>query len=328
MYKEKAMTKIIPFVLFILLSTTAIVYPCMWDRDTIYMEKSKFPEVIELITGKFRRHSKAFYKWRIEDRLDKLKGQEKEQWYDDLAVSYEKTGQLDKAIELALKRLDKNPKRYENLANLGTFYIHKKEYKKGIEYIGKAIEVNPDAHFGREIYQKYLVEFMLYIKQKHGAVSFPLKEKFDEYLMDRLNKNNFLPENERKKAIKGVLGMMRFGNFDSPVLLEALAHLLSPFYQGGETQLAARALLKASYKFEYDKKIRNMYRKDIDRILSLQVINGVEEDRDKKFEIIEKELNQELEEGRAYFEEIVEDEQRWIETSSDPEEEFRKKYYK
>ena len=53
------------------------------------------------------------------------------------------------------------------------------------------------------------------------------------------------------KAITGVLGMMKFGNHDSPVLLEALGDLLvSRGYDTDGKRLAARAYLKASYSAE------------------------------------------------------------------------------
>src|SRR5687768_12330427 len=45
---------------------------CLWDSDTIKMERSRFPGTLELITGKFLRHSPEFYEWRIRDRLKRL----------------------------------------------------------------------------------------------------------------------------------------------------------------------------------------------------------------------------------------------------------------
>lgn len=34
---------------------------CLWDYDTLAMERSRFPSTLELITGKFLRHSPEFY---------------------------------------------------------------------------------------------------------------------------------------------------------------------------------------------------------------------------------------------------------------------------
>src|SRR5947207_15309999 len=81
------------------------VAACLWDYDTLKMERQRFPGTLEISTGKFLRHSPAFYEWRVKDRLAKL---EKEptnlDWHDDLAVAYDKLGQTDKAIEVMLKK--------------------------------------------------------------------------------------------------------------------------------------------------------------------------------------------------------------------------------
>lgn len=53
------------------------------------------------------------------------------------------------------------PGRYETAANLGTFYLHAGIFKKVLAYIEKALKINPDAHFGREKYQKLLVEYII-----------------------------------------------------------------------------------------------------------------------------------------------------------------------
>src|SRR5262245_28661274 len=103
----------------------SVAVACLWDYDTIQMERARFPSTLELITGKFLRPSPEFYEWRIRDRLKKLEADPKNAAYlDDLAVAYNKTGQHDKAIETMLKQEKLNPGRYETAANLGTFYFH------------------------------------------------------------------------------------------------------------------------------------------------------------------------------------------------------------
>jgi hypothetical protein len=92
---------------------------CLWGSDTLEEERRQFPSVLELITGKFRRHSPAFYEWRIEDRKKRLKQEpENVDLYDDLAVAHEKTGQTDLAIETILKKEKISPGLYETYANL------------------------------------------------------------------------------------------------------------------------------------------------------------------------------------------------------------------
>jgi hypothetical protein len=45
-----------------------LLHACIWDYDTLAMERQRFPHALELITGKFLRHSAAFYEWRVQDR--------------------------------------------------------------------------------------------------------------------------------------------------------------------------------------------------------------------------------------------------------------------
>ena len=68
-------------------------FGCLWDRDTLWMENKKFPMALELITGKFRRHSKHCYEWRQQEVLAMLKTNPKYlRLLDDLGVSYDKIG--------------------------------------------------------------------------------------------------------------------------------------------------------------------------------------------------------------------------------------------
>ena len=136
---------------------------CLWDHDTIRMERAAFPDVHEVLAGKFTRHSRAYYEWRIEDRERRLKEKPDDpNLTDDLAVAFDKTGRTDEAIALMRKSRERDPMRYETLANLGTFLIHAGKFEEGLTFIRKAIEVNPDAHFGREIVQAQLVEYVLF----------------------------------------------------------------------------------------------------------------------------------------------------------------------
>lgn len=139
-----------------------VIFACIWDYDTIKMEQSRFPSVLELITGKFLRHSPEFYEWRIKDRLKRLENEPTNvNLLDDLAVAYDKTDQHDKAIAITQNTEKIKPGRYETAVNLGTFYFHSGKFEEGLPQIEIALKINPDAHFGREYYQKVLVEYLL-----------------------------------------------------------------------------------------------------------------------------------------------------------------------
>ena len=37
----------------------SFAFGCLWDYDTLLQERSRFPDTLEIITGKFLRHSSA-----------------------------------------------------------------------------------------------------------------------------------------------------------------------------------------------------------------------------------------------------------------------------
>lgn len=139
---------------------------CYWDTDTLLMERKQFPHTLELITGMFLQHGPEFYHWRIQDRERKVEQfPDSLSLFDDLAVAYDKVGDHERAILTAQLTELKAPERYETCANLGTFYLHNGQFPKGIQYLQKAIKINPDAHFGRERFQVYLAEYLLSLGQ-------------------------------------------------------------------------------------------------------------------------------------------------------------------
>jgi hypothetical protein len=102
-----------------LAATFAVVFAanclaCLWDSDTLQMERLRFPGVLEIITGKFVRHSQAYYEWRITDRKKKLESNPGDPaLIDDLAVAYAKLGRPEEGIPL-LERVFKLPESIKN----------------------------------------------------------------------------------------------------------------------------------------------------------------------------------------------------------------------
>jgi|SRR5579884_1629376 len=317
----------------------SVLLACMWDFDTLEQERSRFPTVLELITGKFPRHSRAFYEWRIQDREHKLQGDPDNLAYiDDLAVAYDKIGQHARAIDIMQAAEKKNPRRYETEANLGTFYIHAGHFKKGLEHIDQALRLNANAHFGREKYQRLLVQYLL-TRRHGGKLSLPLaaeqdptsgkvfRKTFAAFLRDQHPAKR--PDSaDRQAAIKGVLGMMRFGQFDSPILLEALGSLLSdgPAYPHEDAKrLAARAYLQASYAVQ-DTATRQDYRALAAQVLEMQTMNRATM-APLPLGVLESSFKEELAEAQAWYETVERDEQTWIREGKNPEVEFTRKYY-
>ncbi len=305
---------------------------CLWDYDTLKTERARFPDALELITGRFPRHSKAFYEWRAADRRARLeKTPDDPALYDDLSVALEKLGRGEEAIEVARQAEAKWPDRYEVQANLGTFLLHAGRFEEGLRHIDRALQINPDAHFGREVYQKALVEYL--IAKGGPKPSLPLATAdemgrlsgdFAKFLAARLpGAPAKLPAAARKRALKGVLGMMRFGNHDSPILLEAAAHLLSddPFqHKEDAKQLAARAYLRAA---QARPESAEAY-----RALAAAVMKTQTARREQPMPLarIEEALAAELVVAEREAAAVVADEARWIAEGVDVDAAFARKY--
>lgn len=336
-------------VVLLLLTVPGSVLACLWDHDTIAVERRRFPSILELITGKFLRHSTEYYEWRIGDRSKRIMAEpENAALYDDLAVAYDKTGRQDLAIETILKVETFSPGRYETQANLGTFHIHAGQFEQGLQHIEKAIEINPEAHFGREVYQKLLVEYVLWKSAGDSQLSLHPDHQFwtQEFQIRGfawfvVHKQGLLKDEdteypkladqdeavaELKRAIKGVSGMMRFGHHDSPILLDALADLLrSTGYDDDAKLLASRALLQASYNSN-DEKSRRWYAGRAEEMVFFQTPDGrgddgiTVEELDRRFQV-------ELKDAEAWYEQIRRDELKWIAEGKDVDAEFADKYY-
>jgi tetratricopeptide (TPR) repeat protein len=315
---------------------------CLWDYDTIAMERQQFPTVLELLSGKFLRHSPEFYYWRLRRREAELRHRPASlSDLDDMAVAYSKLGLDSPAIALMRQADALRPGRYETLANLGTFYLHSGRLEAGIDLIGKALEVNPDAHFGRERYQRLLAAYVLE-RRAGGAPLLPLQPSavhpmavgdggeggnFYHYLV---REGLIDPERHGKtedegvaEALKGIAGMMRFGRHDSPVLLEALGDLLmQDGDQGAARQLAARAYLLASYRAPASKEA---YREKA----KLAVVEQYDGPQGKRLglEEVEALFAEELAEGQAFYDALAAQEHAWILAGVDADSAYAAHFY-
>src|SRR5436190_16209332 len=124
------------------------------------MERRRFPGVLEVLAGKFVRHSPAYYEWRIRDRTRRMRSPADDPALaDDLAVAYSKLGRHAEGIALLEQVLEAHADRYETLANLGTIHMLAGDLKTGKVLIDRSIVLNPHAHFARENYQSLPAEY-------------------------------------------------------------------------------------------------------------------------------------------------------------------------
>jgi len=210
---------------------------CIWDRDTLAAEAKGLPEALLVITGRFDRNPPLYYEI-MARRVEREIAREPNRLdlYDDLAVAYDRLGEGDKAIEWMerkkqiLERLpEKAPRQkdalYRYYANIGTFYAHRwlreggslekpGDLKAAHAALTRAIEINPDAHFGREIFQVWAIEWMLDAETK---------ESLGSWISGRRHEREMSTE----MAVQGLSGLIVLGNaWESVDIFEALAYAL------------------------------------------------------------------------------------------------------
>jgi hypothetical protein len=148
----------------------------------------RFAMVHDVIHERFPWHGKAYYQERNRLIQVALKNEEagkpSEKYFallDDLGVGMERLGRHQEAVDLMRNKLKKQQALglkdrdlYSTYANLGTFLVlwqleeglknveaARNRLKESLEWIHKSIQVNPEAHFGREIWQAVILEFIL-----------------------------------------------------------------------------------------------------------------------------------------------------------------------
>ncbi len=296
---------------------------CLWDRDTLAAEQARFPETAQLITGTFPRHSREFHEWRAKECLKLIDaGADVPSTHDDLAVSQHKLGDHKAAIATMMRKEKLFPGQYETYSNLGTFYIYTGQLEDAMKHIRKALAINENAHFGREKYQLWLVEWLQSRKQPDpkdelsGIEIFEGKARgFAQFLSTHAGLN----EKERGTAVRGVLGMMWFADHNNPLLLEALGDLL--VFGPQETNAAQLAGLSYLHAARMTKDETEKARLTRLSEIAVSMTYGFEENGR-----LASLLDRGLAKGREYMEQVRKDEMEWIAAGEDAAALFQKKY--
>ncbi len=221
--------------------------PCLWDSDTLDTELRGLPESFDLVIGRWHRHSDAYY----EDRVARLKTKSMLELadFDDLAVAYEHLGQREQAIDVMARKAEalvESPNRehqYRYHANLGTFYAHSGRFDDALMQLRRAIEINPDAHFGRERFQIELIEYVAKAKKdpeiwRHSSflrfADYNLSQPIVEYragITVGQNEGHMYRDGggdrelDWNEAHKAIGGMLRFGGLEGAELYRSLGEL-------------------------------------------------------------------------------------------------------
>jgi hypothetical protein len=130
---------------------------------------------------------------------------------------------------------------YRYLANVGTFWVHRwaragsdpakiAEVKKARDFIARASELNPDAHFGREPYQLKALDWIIApTLEAPPSDSLPGFLDFDD------------PANKPLEAVRGLTGLIALGNaWESVDVFNTLAQAIDHADQRTSVSLLAR----------------------------------------------------------------------------------------
>jgi tetratricopeptide (TPR) repeat protein len=240
-----------------LLTAIGPVQACLNDRDITPLAQEarafpaqqkageELPGLVEVITGRFPRNPPLYYEMRIRRAVAESKtAPDRLDLYDDIAVAYDRIGRSKDAllwIETKRVRLaDTSPKDeqfkehwYRYYANAGTFRAHQwlrsganrsrlPEIKQARQEIAKAIEIKPDAHFGRETYQLQVMDWIITggrRTQSEGARDL----------------SRFIERVEGQPVADGLAGLIVLGNaWESVDIFIALARTLSSKYNSAK----------------------------------------------------------------------------------------------
>jgi hypothetical protein len=176
----------------------------------------RFAMAHDVIHERFPKHGPAYYHERdrvVREKLAALAPDDPAAFplLDDLAVGMERLGRSNEAAAIMRDKLARQETKglkgrdlYTSYANLGTFLIHgsfapatagdagaRERFREGVGFIRKSVEVNPEAHFGRERWQAAIAEFLLAameapaLLKKYDGIGDRLDTPFDQIVSSR-----------------------------------------------------------------------------------------------------------------------------------------------
>lgn len=236
---------------------------CLWDRDTLAMEGKGLPDTVNVLIGRFERQPPAYFEMRLA-RVAGLIADGKGALtdYDDAGVAADRLKRGEEAMRWMRQKkaqLDRlrgdDPARKEHLyryhANLGTFHAHHwlrqgasrerlDDLKASREHLARAIELNPDAHFGRERYQLMAIDWLLELPALEDSAH-PATRTLFWAARDKLGNSyrNQLQAAGFGDAAKGLGGLIVLGDaWESIDVFLALAYALEDQGHAGLAYLA------------------------------------------------------------------------------------------
>ena len=224
-----------------ILATTS-ASPCLNDRDTKAVEWAGRLKYADVIVGRFERNPPLYYEMRINRiRTELATNPNQPDLYDDISVAFDRLGNDKEAINWIRRKAPflqgddpKSEAWYRYHANLGTFLIHDwlhdgaklediKRAEAARNEIRRALEIKPNAHFGRERYQQVLMDKVIFKKtqpSEYFAIDLP---------------------GSPEETVAGLAGLVALGNaWESPDVFSLLAFELDRQMDYATAQLSVQ----------------------------------------------------------------------------------------
>ncbi len=152
------------YLLLILLSSFVnISFACLNESNVSKYGKSSSYEfsIRDLYFSEF--HDKAFIENKLNELIAAKPVTDKEilENQNDIAVNFIKLGKLTEAEKILSLLLKKYPNNYSVVVNLGTLYELQGKNQLALNYINKAVILNPDSHNKSEWFHIKILEFKL-----------------------------------------------------------------------------------------------------------------------------------------------------------------------
>ncbi len=145
-----------------LLAGSASGWACIWDSKTPATKKNwNRPAFADLI---LRSEQPKVDQRTYQKKLDSLltaPHPEDVTWLNEVAGTYLRKGEAQKAVDLLAPREAQFTNDYGVQANLGTAYHLLGRYEEAERHIARDLEINPEAHFGLEKFHLALLQYLV-----------------------------------------------------------------------------------------------------------------------------------------------------------------------
>jgi tetratricopeptide (TPR) repeat protein len=147
--------------LLVLLGSIAVASACIWDATTLEEERTRRPDLAEVILNTNRPPAKTASILKRIAALNASQRTNEVNWWNDLAGAHLRLGRAEEAVKLLEPVVARFADDYGMNANLGTAHHLAGNYVEAEKYIRRGLEINPKAHFGLERYHLALLQYLV-----------------------------------------------------------------------------------------------------------------------------------------------------------------------